>query len=228
MDLDCNCSRCPITEKLCRSPHGKGPKWCPTKTQKTVSASVMKEYKHRHVAEFARVASVQEGACYAYRDARPFVMTPTKTRMEELIEFCRRLKYKRLGLAFCAGLVYEASVLSNILEGHGFQVVGVSCKVGGIAKETIKIKDEEKVQIGQFESMCNPIMQAMLLNRAKTDFNIMLGLCIGHDSLFLRYIKKLTTVFAVKDRVTGHNPMATLYTANSYYQRLIRKKGDSA
>jgi uncharacterized metal-binding protein len=48
----------------------------------------------------------------------------------------------------------------------------------------------------------------------------MLGLCVGHDSLFLRYIEALTTIFAVKDRVTGHNPMATLYTSNSYYAKL--------
>jgi uncharacterized metal-binding protein len=98
----------------------------------------------------------------------------------------------------------------------------VSCKVGAIPKERIGVKDEEKIRIGKFESMCNPITQAMILNKAKTDFNIMLGLCIGHDSLFLKYIEGLTTVFAVKDRVTGHNPMVTLYTSRSYYQRLMK------
>ena len=35
--------------------------------------------------------------------------------------------------------------------------------------------------------MCNPIAQAELLNRAETQFNICLGLCVGHDSLFYRY-----------------------------------------
>ena len=54
------------------------------------------------------------------------------------------------------------------------------------------------------------------------DFNIMLGLCIGHDALFLKNIEGLTTVFAVKDRVTGHNPVAALYTSRSYYQRLAK------
>ena len=65
-------------------------------------------------------------------------------------------------------------------------------------------------------------MQAKILNQAKIDFNIMLGLCIGHDSLFLKYIEGFTTVFAVKDRVTGHNPMIALYTSRSYYQRLMK------
>jgi uncharacterized metal-binding protein len=149
-------------------------------------------------------------------------MIPNKTRIEELIEFSRRMGYRRLGMAFCGGLAYEALILSDILESHGFEVVTVTCKVGGVPKEAIGVKDEEKVKIGQFESMCNPITQAKILNRAKTDFNIMLGLCVGHDSLFLRYIKGLTTVFAVKDRVTGHNPLAALYTHRSYYQRLLK------
>ena len=218
-----NCSHCPIVEKICRSKNGKGPKGCPTKTEKKILASAMKEYRRAEIAEFARVASVQEGSCYAFRDAKPFMLIPTKSRIEELIEFSHRMKYRKLGLAFCAGLSYEASILSNILENHGFEVVSATCKVGAVPKEAIRVKDREKVQIGEFESMCNPISQAKLLNQAKTDFNIMLGLCIGHDSLFLKYIKGLTTVFAVKDRITGHNPMAALYTSGSYYQRLLKR-----
>lgn len=87
-------------------------------------------------------------------------------------------------------------------------------------KERIGLQEEEKINIGNHESMCNPIGQAMILNDARTDFNIMFCLCVGHDSLFLKYIKGLTTVLAAKDRVTGHNPMAALYTVNSYYQKL--------
>ena len=222
--IACNCSHCPVSEKICRSKNGKGPKGCPTKEEKKVLASAMKEYGGAEVREFARVASVQEGACYAHRDAKPFVRIPSKTRVEELIEFSRRMKYRRLGLAFCAGLAKEASILTDILESHGFEIVTVICKVGGVPKEAIKVKDREKVRIGQFESMCNPITQAKLLNKARTDFNILLGLCVGHDSLFLKYIKGLTTVFAVKDRVLGHNPIAALYTFGSYYERLLKKK----
>jgi len=224
MRLDYDCSHCSMVEKICRSKDGKGPKRCPTKTERKILDAAMKEYKRPEVAEFARMATIQEGACYVLRDAKPFVLIPTKTRVEELIEFSKRMKYKRLGMAFCSALSREASVLSDILESHGFEVVAVICKAGGVPKEAIRVKDREKVRIGQFETMCNPITQAKLLNRAKTDFNIMLGLCIGHDSLFLRYVKGLTTVFAVKDRVTGHNPMAVLYTSGSYYQRLLKKR----
>lgn len=31
-----------------------------------------------------------------------------------------------------------------------------------------------------------------------------------------------TTVLAVKDRVTGHNPLAAVYCSNAYYRRLKR------
>jgi len=217
---DFNCTKCAIVEKICRLEDGKGPKWCPTKTGEETLAFAMEDYEDPEVKEFARVASVQEGACYACRDAKPFVMIPTKSRVEELIEFSQRMGYKRLGMAFCGGLTHEASILSEILEKHGFEVVAVSCKVGGIPKEKIGVRDEEKIRIGEFEPMCNPITQAKILNQAKTDFNVTLGLCIGHDSLFLKYVEGLTTVFAVKDRVTGHNPMAALYTSQSYYQRL--------
>ncbi len=217
-----DCSQCPMIEKICRSRTGKGPKGCPTKNEKKALTSALKQYKRSDIREFARVASVQEGSCYVLRDAKPFVMIPTKSRIEELIEFAQRMNYKRLGMAFCSGLASEASILSKILESHGFDMVAVACKVGGVPKDTIKIKDNEKVRIGEFETMCNPITQAKVLNRAKTDFNIMLGLCIGHDSLFLKYVKGLTTVFAVKDRVTGHNPLAALYTSGSYYRRLIK------
>lgn len=147
-------------------------------------------------------------------------MNPIKTRVEEIIEFSKKMGYTKIGLAFCTGLAHEASVFSRILEKNNFQVVSVICKVGRVPKEILGIKEGEKVRIGEFESMCNPIAQATLLNDFKTEFNVMLGLCVGHDSLFLKYVKAPTTVLAVKDRVTCHNPLAPLYTTKSYYQKL--------
>ena len=124
--------------------------------------------------------------------------------------------YEKLGFAFCGGLAKEAAVVDGILKSHGFEVVSVVCKAGAVAKEEIGVTDDEKIFIGQHESMCNPILQAELLNDAATDFNVVLGLCVGHDSLFFRYAKAPTTVLAVKDRVTGHNPLACIYTIGTY------------
>ena len=93
------------------------------------------------------------------------------------------------------------------------------CKVGGIDKAVVGIAAHERVQIGKPESMCNPVAQAEVLNAANTDFNILLGLCVGHDSLFIKYSQAMITVFAVKDRVLGHNPLAAIYTYDSYCDR---------
>ena len=70
-------------------------------------------------------------------------------------------------------------------------------------------------------NMCNPILQAKMLNHAKTDLNVVVGLCVGHDSLFYKYSEALTTTAVTKDRVLGHNPAAALYTADSYYKKLM-------
>ncbi|HEM61936.1 MAG TPA: DUF1847 domain-containing protein, partial [Chloroflexi bacterium] len=67
---------------------------------------------------------------------------------------------------------------------------------------------------------CHPIAQAQILNDAETDFNILLCLCVGHDSLFLKHSDALCTVLAAKDRLLGHNPLAALYLSHSYYRRV--------
>jgi uncharacterized metal-binding protein len=48
--------------------------------------------------------------------------------------------------------------------------------------------------------------------------NIMVGLCVGHDILFLRYSKAETTPLIVKDRSTGHNPVAALYQSQGFFR----------
>ena len=70
--------------------------------------------------------------------------------------------------------------------------------------------------------MCNPIMQAELLNAWDTDLNIVMGLCVGHDSLFYKYSDALVTTLVAKDRVLAHNPAGALYQANGYYRKLLR------
>ena len=74
-------------------------------------------------------------------------------------------------------------------------------------------------QIGS--AMCNPILQARLLNQAHTDLNVAIGLCVGHDSLFYRSSEAYVTTLVTKDRVTGHNPAAALYTARAYYRKKL-------
>lgn len=72
--------------------------------------------------------------------------------------------------------------------------------------------------------MCNPIGQSLLANEQKTDFNIILGLCVGHDTLVMKYLNSPMTTLAVKDRVTGHNPLVPIYLSDGYYKKLYSSK----
>ena len=147
---------------------------------------------------------------------------PLETRLEEVMSFARRIGAKRLGIASCVGLIQEARMLQEIFQGNGFQVDSVCCKVGSIPKEDVGLTDQEKIHPGEFEALCNPVGQAKLLNDAGTELNVLVGLCVGHDSLFFRHSRAPVTVLIAKDRVTGHNPAAALYTSHSYYSRLKR------
>ena len=141
-----------------------------------------------------------------------------KTRVEEIIDFAHKCGYKKIGVAFCIGLIKEAQTFCSILRHHGFEVESIVCKNGSIPKSFINITDAEQVRPGTYEPMCNPIGQAILLNEAHTDLNILLGLCVGHDSLFIKHSDAPITVFAVKDRVLCHNPLAAIYGADKYYK----------
>ncbi len=217
-DLMIQCAYC--DKQACRGTKSlEGPDNCPTKTRAGVVKKTKSRYHEPGLAEFARMASVVEGAAYT-RVPWAGTQTPLTTRLEEIIRLSKKMGYHKLGLAFCIGLSNEAKVLTSLLDNAGFKVVSVCCKTGGIPKEEIGIKDREKINPGQHESMCNPIAQAEILNKEKCDFNVMLGLCVGHDSLFLKHARAMTTVFAVKDRLLGHNPLAAIYLSQSYYRRL--------
>ncbi len=217
-----SCASCELEllNRICVLESGEGSKGCPSLTRPEVLSKANEHYDDPTVREFARQASIQEAECYANRDQQPYVLQPTKTRLVEIIEFAKKMNYQRLGLAFCIGLTREAAAVNDILLAHGFEVVSALCKAGRTSKDKIGLTEDQKIYQGMDEPMCNPIYQAELFNKENTDFNILLGLCVGHDSLFFKYAQSPTTVLAVKDRVTGHNPLAAVYLAESYYQKI--------
>jgi uncharacterized metal-binding protein len=200
----------------------EAPPSCPTKLKRDAIEKALGRYDTEGILEFARLASVQEFECYEHTPAGIRTRIP---RIEETIQFSHKNGFKRLGIAFCSGLANEARMVADILERNGFEVVSVCCKVGAVPKERIGIRPEEKISGPDlYESMCNPITQAEILNEEGVDFAILLGLCVGHDSLFIKYCQVPMTVLAVKDRVTGHNPLAAVYLSRSpYYGRLRRR-----
>ena len=142
------------------------------------------------------------------------------TRVQELVEFAKRMGFHKIGIATCVGLLEESRVLARILRKHGFEVYGAACKIGSFEKKSVGVAEEDMVNTGFV--MCNPIMQAEVLNEAGTDFNVVMGLCVGHDSLFYKYSEALVTTLVAKDRVLAHNPVGALYQIGSYYKKLMK------
>lgn len=192
-----NCAMCGI--HACKNGLENAPKNCPSLEE---DIEKLKEfYKSEENYTIAKVSaklSTQYG----------------RTRIEETMDFANQCGYKKLGLAFCSSLANEAKIIDKVFTYHGFETVSVMCKVGGISKEIVGLEKSTN-------PMCNPITQAEFLNKAETDLNIMIGLCIGHDSLFIKYSKAPVTVLAVKDRVLAHNPLGAVYLADTAYKRIL-------
>jgi len=210
------CDRCPFekSERFCQSPEGHSPEFCPTQNHPELLEQALEKLQDPELREFAVQAAIQEKEGYQLTNGVP---APAKPRLLEIIEFARKMKYQRLGLAFCSGLFQEGRAVGRILSDKGFTVVSAACKAGKVAKEEMGLRPDQKVRPDCFEPMCNPIFQALILNEGKTELNIVLGLCVGHDSLLFQHAEAPCTVLAAKDRLLGHNPLAAIYNLDSYY-----------
>ncbi len=147
------------------------------------------------------------------------------TRLEETMVFAQQMGFTHLGVAFCYGLRREASILIKILRDNGFIVTAAICKNGNIPKSKLGLGQEEQIRTNtSHETMCNPVGQALILNQAGSEFNIVVGLCVGHDAVFLKQAAAPSTVLIVKDRVLCHNPAGALYQAEGYYRARLQGK----
>lgn len=183
--------------------HAGMPKNCPM-CNEPLMESALRQYEPDR--DFFLVSSEIEGVGYG-----------KWPRLREIVEFCKRLDYRKVGMAFCRGLRGEAKVIDRILRAHGLEVVSVICKTGGVPKERMGVEKQYKLHPEAFEPMCNPIAQAALLNEQQTQFNIAVGLCVGHDSLFFKHSQALATTLIAKDRVLAHNPAGAVYCAHGYF-----------
>jgi uncharacterized metal-binding protein len=206
------CAKCGVVKCFYSNAEADYPGFCPHENLKdTMKTSIEEGWKNpenRRINE-AYEAVLKKGdypsGNYAW------------CRIKEIIEFCNQLGYKKLGLGFCVGLKDEARVLTDILEKNGFEVVSVGCMAGAPTLGDVGLEEYR----GASTKACNPIMQAEVLNKEKTELNIMLGLCVGHDILFIKYSRAGVTPLVVKDMALAHNPVAALYTSQSYYKKQL-------
>ena len=194
----------------------KMPDNCPMQNRENYPA-IMKEYEKEENKEFFINCALVEKEGYGKWN-----------RVREIIELCRKMNYKKVGLAFCIGFHKEAKIFCRILRERGLKVESICCKNGSFDKTETGVPEEGKLKPGGFEASCNPISQAWHLSKTDADLYVVLGLCVGHDSLFMRYASRYSdapvTVLAVKDRVTGNNPCAAIYGADGYFKDTFGEK----
>ena len=191
------CSQCGVNR--CKKEEGPMPKTCPMHDGALFEQADALLKAPENAALF-RAAALVESEGYA-----------RWPRVREVFELMQKLSYTRLGLAFCTGLKQEAAVFTSMMEQHGLTVISCMCKMGARPKEDYGIKDQEKVRPGTFEVICNPIAQALYLNKQHTQYNVILGLCLGHDALFAKYAEAPTSTVVAKDRALATNPAGALY-----------------
>jgi len=192
----------------------KAPSFCPTNNNQALIKKIVGRYrkpgKDRQVTLATDAVNVQGNRNW--------------TRIQEVIEFCKKIRAHRIGVAFCVGLKDAAKVLCEILEAQGFDVSSVACMVGQVRKTDIGIHRASREKAAGFGYMtCNPVSQAEILNKENVELNIMVGLCVGHDALFIKHSEALVTPLIVKDKVACHNPIGPLIAYNYYRYKLPSK-----
>ena len=128
----------------------------------------------------------------------------TLSRIQEIIEFIKTMRYGKVGLAYCYGMENDARKIKEQFKEQGIKLASVSCTVGGITQ------DEINSNCSIHKVTCNPVGQASQLNSENVEFVIMMGICLGHDILLQRNLKADSTTLVVKDRVFNHNPLLGL------------------
>lgn len=203
--MGCGTTACEFTER-------EAPSFC---AQSAISTEMHDEAR--------RLYALPENHAIMQAAAKVSEDTANSTRVQDTIKFANLVGAKRIGIASCTIMLHETRTLAKLLEQAGFHVETVGCKLEGNRRADL---DLDPVEDGEGSVVCNPIMQALLLNEVKTDLNILMGICVGHDALFCKYSTAPVTTFTTKDFLTGNNPCAVLYTAQSCYRKKLQRTAE--
>ncbi len=128
-------------------------------------------------------------------------------RLKEIAELSLRMSYKLIGIAHCPDMTREARLTAKYLEGNGLEVL-----------------------VPPTEG-CDPGGEARHFADRGTHFNVICGMCVGHDSVFIRASSAPVTSLIARDTKLYHNPVAALYTADSYFREALyvsHRRADSS
>ena len=111
------CAYCPTDVRACRAGEAaeRGPGFCPSKVDSELQDEARALYADPEVQKISREAAIVESEGYC-----------KWTHVEEIVQFAKKMGYKKIGIANCISFVDHAHTLSGILESHGFEVVSVA------------------------------------------------------------------------------------------------------
>lgn len=115
------------------------------------------------------------------------------TRLREVAELAQRMGYGRIGVGYCPDMVREAVLTALFLRDY-----------------------QLSVQLPPEPLDCEPFGQAALFAQQGTQLNVVAGMCVGHEAVFIRASQAPVTVLVARDDRLRHNPAAALYTAETY------------
>ena len=121
--VDPSCAYCPPNVRACRAGRptrvaraSVRARWIPRRQD--AARALYDDPETRKIAHAAALVE-SEGYC-------------KWTRVEEVVQFAKKMGFHKIGIANCISFVDHAYVLSGILESHGFEVVSIACKNGSV------------------------------------------------------------------------------------------------
>ncbi len=118
------------------------------------------------------------------------------TRLEEAAEFARLMGFVKIGLPHCPDMSDEAAQIRTYLRGLGLEAY--------VSPPAVEV---------------DPSGQADFFAGAGVDLNLIVGMCVAHEVVFLSRTEGPAISLIARDRRLGHNPAAGLYTSRSYLQK---------
>ena len=145
---------------------------------------------------FSELYAADEARLMAYESTRIEAEGYCRwTRTREIVEFARRMGYERLGIAHCVDMAREARLVAGFLSRHSIEAI--------LPPETFD---------------CDPEDQATFFADRNTDLNVVAGMHVAHEALFLDASHAPVTCLVARDPRLRHNPVACLYTSGGYLQ----------
>ncbi len=179
------CASC--FEQLCVGGGKQEKDFCPAHLYPEIFKDAEKIYaEDTETRLMARNAAVME--------SRGYIVWP---RLKDIIEFSKRMKYKKMALLFCPDVWREAKKTCSILSENGFTVASRVCGIGKSCPQT-------------------PDEYASEINALSPDIVVNAGLCVPFEARVVKSLKIPISTFIARDKRLNNHPASTVYFSDKW------------